>query len=349
MRSLEDFLAALDVELKLKCKALPQMEIQSIYFGGGTPSILQYDQFQKIFETIFNHYDVHPKAEITIEANPDDLNENYLTVLAQTPINRLSIGIQSFFDEDLIWMNRSHTGSQAITCIQEAQKAGFNNISCDLIFGYPLLNEEKLAHNLDQLMNFQIPHISAYSLTVEERTPLAHFMKKKLFTPTEDGDVIHQFEFIHQALTQKLYQHYEISNYALGDFHAKHNASYWQQIPYLGFGPSAHSYFSGKRFWNISNNIKYNHSLLENTIIPEDSEIITNDMAFNELILTRLRIASGLHVDDIAALGNDYKEKFLVDVQPFIQDELILANNGTYTLTLQGKWLADRIAMNLFI
>ncbi len=344
----DNLLAALSKEIALRGQLFNNKKLKTIYFGGGTPSLLSADELNHLFEIIGENYDLSEVTEITMEANPDDLTEAYLTVLKDTPINRLSIGVQSFHADDLAWMGRAHDVRQAMECIPNAYKYGFENLSVDLIFGYELLTNDKLKFNLDLLNNWKVKHVSAYSLTVEDKTPLLKSVKLGLDKMPDSEHAADQFIMISEFLVNNGYEHYEISNYALPDFNAVHNGNYWKGIPYIGIGPSAHSFYVHKRLWNVANNSKYIKSI-DAGILPQVEEIIDKKTAYNELILTRLRTKWGVTIQDISNIDPLYVNHFIKESQPFITSGEMLLHNDIFTLGLKGKLIADHITADLFI
>lgn len=307
LKSKELFLKALEVEI-LKAKDFFNLnKIETIYFGGGTPSLLSYDEMMRIFECLDVHFDFSTVQEITLEANPDDLNKKKIAEISQTPINRISIGVQSFKSEHLQWMNRSHTEQQIHQSLHDLRNNDFHNISIDLIYGFPLLSSDDWLYNLDQACNiYQIPHISAYYLTPEPKTLLYNQIVKKTFEIDENQGIIHYNELI-LFLKNKQYQHYETSNFCLEGYRSKHNSSYWENKPYIGFGPSAHSYVSPTRYFNVSNNALYIKSLLEIGVVPRKTEVLEEYEQFNDYIITHLRTQKGLNKKEFIRV---FKEKY---------------------------------------
>jgi oxygen-independent coproporphyrinogen-3 oxidase len=324
-------------------------QVGTIYFGGGTPSVLPSKGFEKIFNTITKHFSVSSDAEITIEANPDDLDAKKISELRQLPVNRFSIGIQSFFDEDLIWMNRAHNAGEAETCIKRSQDAGFENLSIDLIYGYPLLTDNKWLSNINKAIEFQTPHISAYSLTVEPRTALANAIKKGKQTPVNDEQSASQFIMLIDKLKEGRFEHYEISNFSKPGKYAVHNTNYWRGIPYLGIGPSAHGFSGTTRYLNIANNAAYLSELQSGKLAETIEELSLYDR-FNEYIMTSLRTMWGTSLNKIEA---DFGKVFLADtiksIKPFVEKNWLLNQDDHLVLTSDGKLFADHIASELFI
>ena len=337
------------MEIELRKEYLKGDVVDTIYFGGGTPSLLSKGELIAILDKIHNTFRVHDTIECTLEANPDDLSSDTLIALNDAGINRLSIGIQSFFDEDLQYMNRSHDAAQAARCIDAARDAGIENVSIDLIFGYPLLSDDKWKQNIDTALTYEVPHLSCYAMTVEPKTALASFIKSKKTLPINHEQSASQFEYLMKVLQAKGYEHYEISNYALSGKRAVHNSNYWKGIPYLGIGPSAHSFDGVSRQWNVANNMTYIKSLGEG-IVPFEQEVLTETQQLNERIMTSLRTMEGF---DMAYHKNkcSMEDAFAFDktVQHFIQEGLIVVENDVIKLTQQGKLFADYVAGELFV
>lgn len=346
----EDMLNAMHKELENRSAELDSPLLESIYFGGGTPSILSADEIQKLVDHCFALYQPSSSMEITLEANPDDLTENKVKALSKTDINRFSIGVQSFFEEDLKWMNRAHNHQEADTCIKRAQDHGFENLNIDLIYGYPLLTQQKFLSNIKKVIQLEIPHVSAYSMTVESRTQLGKNVKKGIDKPMNDEQSIEHFEMLQENLRNAGFHHYEISNWALPGLEARHNSNYWKGKPYLGIGPSAHS-FDGKksRKWNIRSNSRYIEDILEKGQAYEE-EILTAKDKINELIMTQLRTSWGLSLQEIEALSNSrVREIIEKDAHAFIESQEIIMENEVLFLTPEGKLMADFIAAELFL
>ncbi|WP_372795666.1 radical SAM family heme chaperone HemW, partial [Lutibacter sp.] len=318
----EELLNAIKQELLLRKNEFGTAQIETIYFGGGTPSILTIDELQFLITIIYENYRVVNNAEITLEANPDDLSIQKIKELAQSPINRLSIGIQSFFEDDLKFMNRAHTAEESKKCLVEAKKY-FDNITIDLIYGVPNMSNEKWLANLKQAFEFGIPHISSYALTVEEKTVLHSFIKNGKVPPVDENLALEHFNILVEETEKQGFVHYEISNFGKPEYFSKHNISYWQGEKYLGIGPSAHSFNGLERSWNVSNNTKYINSLLENKL-PSESEILTINNRFNEYIMTGLRTIWGVSFEKVEKdFGVNYLEQLKINAKPFIENGLL--------------------------
>lgn len=345
----EPMLKALRHELLLRKNYLGNQSIETIYFGGGTPSLLSANELQVLLGEIVDQFDVSSNAEITIEANPDDLNPQRVKELRQTLINRFSIGIQSFFEEDLRWMNRAHSAIEAQSSIKRVQDAGFENITADLIYGYPLLSNPKWEHNIQELIQLHIPHISSYSMTVEPATALSTFIKKGEQKAMDEGQSAAQFLILMEQLKEAGFEHYEISNFAKPGSYSKHNSNYWEGVSYLGIGPSAHSFNGESRQWNISNNAKYIDQI-QNGKIPSEIEVLTKENRINEYIMTSLRTSKGMDLNKIKdQFGSDYANEIKKNLEPLTEKNWILMNDQLITLTTDGKLFADHIASELFI
>ena len=342
-----ELLNALQKEIRLQKGFLDGETIETIYFGGGTPSLLEGEEISQLINTITDLHSVSSNAEITLEANPDDLDPKKLKELRQTPVNRFSIGIQSFFDDDLMWMNRAHRSNEAESSVKRAQDAGFENITVDLIYGYPLLTDAKLKFNLDKVFELQVPHVSAYSMTVEPRTALASFIKNKKQAPMNEEQSWEQFIQLMEAMQSQGFEHYEISNFCKPGNYSRHNTNYWKGVKYLGIGPSAHSYDGEKRQWNIANNAKYIQAI-EKKSIPAEIEILTEENRLNEYIMTSLRTQWGLKLAQLNTIAKGASEPLLKEAEEFLEKGWITQKDQVIYLTQTGKLYADHIASELF-
>ena len=344
LRYKNELLQALLKETELQKNYLKNEQVETIYFGGGTPSILQISDLRLQIEKIRETFNTSEKAEITLEANPDDINEEKLAGWKEIGINRLSIGLQSFFDEDLLWMNRAHNAQQAIDNLQLAIKQ-FDNITIDLIYGHPLLSNEKWKQNVEKVIELNIPHISCYALTVEPKTPLSKMIKEKKKEDVQQENQAEQFLLLMQWLEDAGYDHYEISNFAKAGFRSRHNSSYWQRKKYLGLGPSAHSFNGESRQWNISNNNTYIECLEKNEI-PFEKETLTLSQQTNEYIMTALRTREGLDLDKLpGSVGHELQAAS----KKFVESGKLILKENKLILTKEGKLFADGIAAELFI
>ncbi len=344
-----DFIAALLNEIRIQQSYFGNKRVETIYLGGGTPSLLPAADMQAILTEVFNHYAVAPNAELTIETNPDDITPQILRKWKVMGINRLSVGVQSFFDDDLEWMNRAHTATQAKDCIVMAQQEGIDNISIDLIYGTPSLSDEKWKVNVDTAVSLQVPHLSCYALTVEPHTALQKMVelnKKKAPDPDKQAS---QFLLLMNWLKVAGYEHYEISNFALSGRRSRHNAAYWQGKHYLGLGPSAHSFNGTGRKWNIANNSLYIQALQKNQLLFEE-EILTPSQQLNEYIMISLRTSEGLNLNFVKEkFGAVSSEELVKNSQMYISREKMIFNEERLYLTTEGKLLADGIASALFL
>jgi oxygen-independent coproporphyrinogen III oxidase len=322
--------------------------VETIYFGGGTPSLLSNTQLTALLHGINAAFPISTNAEITLEANPDDITQEKLGFWKWAGINRLSIGVQSFFEEDLVWMNRAHNAQQAIHCIELAQKEGFNNISIDLIYGGPSLSDENWEKNLSTCFDLGIPHLSAYALTVEPKTALAKQIKAKTLMNIDLEKQATHFNILVNLTAKAGLDHYEISNFAVPGNKSKHNTSYWSGKHYLGLGPAAHSFNGTSRQWNISNNNLYLASIQQNTI-PFEIEQLTAIQQLNEYIMTALRTSEGIDLEKIKDIGGETAlKKLITDAEKYLRSLSIEQNENHLTLTREGKFFADGIAADLF-
>ena len=344
-----EMLASINEEINIRKSYLDGDIINSIYFGGGTPSILNDKEIKALIDTIYNCFIVKKNVEITLECNPDDLNLQSLKKIKETGINRLSIGVQSFDDNDLVFMNRSHNAKEAFNSIRLAQSLGFKNITIDLIYGLPKQSNNKWKDNLKILLELNIPHFSAYALTVEPKTKLKHLIDTKKITPLEDEIIIEQFNTLLTFADKNNFIHYEISNFGKEGCFSNHNTSYWKNKNYLGVGPSAHSFNGLSRSWNISSNKKYIEGIQKKDMYNE-TEILNKQQQYNEYIFTNLRTIWGVNLDYILT-EFDVKTKnyFKKGISRWIDQEKINNTENNYTLTKKGKLYADAIASDLFI
>ncbi len=343
-----DLVKAISLELDNKRDYLSEDKIRTIYFGGGTPSVLTDTELSNILDSVYKNHNVDEGAEITLEANPDDLSRAKLHELKKVGVNRLSIGIQSFFDEDLQWMNRSHNSDQAMTCVKEAQYLGLENISVDLIFGNPTSSKSIWQQNLEMTNALDIPHISCYGLTVEPETALEKMIKLgKLVAPKEE-DYAEQFVGTMEQLTSMGYDHYEISNYAKRGQISKHNTNYWRQEKYLGVGPAAHSFNGTTRQWNVNNNPKYIAAITNNTKSFE-LEVLTPKDTYNEFLMTGLRTKWGCSKVRIFDVSDSQKNTLQFLIEGYIQAGEMVEVDDQIKLTNKGRLIADHIISSLFV
>lgn len=335
-------------ELDLQKNYLDGAVLGSIYFGGGTPSILTIKELAQIFEKINSLHNIAADAEITLEANPDDLTRDKIFDLKNhTPVNRLSIGIQSFFEEDLQWMNRAHSAAESKICLENSLAAGFQNLTVDLIYGSPTTPDSNWLSNLRTVFDFKIPHFSAYCLTVEEGTALGNFVKKGKRPAVDEEQSLRQFEMLVDESERAGFEQYEISNFAQAGRRARHNSNYWLGEKYLGIGPSAHSFDLISRQWNLANNALYIKSL-EAGVVPFEREILTPENRFNEYLMTSLRTSWGCDLSKIEAMDERFVQHFLAKIEPEILEGRVLRRGDNFTISRGAKFLSDRIASDLF-
>lgn len=343
-----EFVHALIEEITFRRTYLGDENIDTVYFGGGTPSLLTSDQLDQIFNALYNNYTISEDAEITLEANPDDLNKENIKQLVSSPVNRLSIGIQSFRDEDLKYLHRIHTATQSIDVIRKVQDAGFNELTLDLIFGIPTLSDKDWKANLDRFLSLKVPHLSAYALTLEPKTAMDVLIRKGKMKGLDEKKMADHFNLLTQLLTSHSYEHYEISNFCTEGHYAKHNTNYWLGGKYLGLGPSAHSYDGHSRQWNIGH-LKAYIDGYENKTPDIEKEILTKNQAYNEYIMVSLRTMWGVNGQYLSEkFGKEYKAYFFQEIEKFIGRNQIEILEDYAKLTSQGKLFADGISADLF-
>jgi oxygen-independent coproporphyrinogen-3 oxidase len=348
LKNKKALLNALLKEIEMNYRFLGSKRIDTLYFGGGTPSVLTAEELKVILDKLREYFQFGEGIELTLEANPDDLNPGYLGDLRKSGVNRLSVGIQSFFDRELQLMNRSHDADQAKKAFQLMKKAGFDDYSIDLIFGMPESTLESWRKNLDQALGYEAPHFSFYNLTVEPGTALDHMVKKGKIISLPDNAMAEQFLFSMDYMKDAGYDHYEISNYALPGRHARHNTAYWQGKPYLGLGPSAHSFKENIRRWNVANNPRYIKAIQEGNL-PFEEEILSLTDQYNEYIMTGLRTMWGVDLLTIKAYGMDYQEQFNKGIHIEKAKGRVRQEGTRYFLTKEGKLFADEVASELFL
>jgi oxygen-independent coproporphyrinogen-3 oxidase len=346
----EDFLSALHKEIDLRKNELTNKSLKTLYFGGGTPSVLDGDEIQKIIDKLLGYYDFDKDIEITLEANPDDLTVDYVKNLKNTGINRLSIGVQSFFEKDLILMNRAHNASQADASVKRAQDAGLENISIDLIYGSPTSTMEIWKENLRKTIDLQVPHVSAYALTIEPKTALNTWVNNGKVKSPDEAIQNKEFFWMVDFLKENGFQHYEISNFAKPGFVSKHNSAYWKHQAYLGLGPSAHSYDGGfSRSWNVANNTLYIQKL-KNNFLPSEKENLSDYDRYNEALMIGLRTTWGLSLDWLKdAFSEEFYQKLLLEIQPKIDAGILEISEGFLKIPEKHWFMADGIASDLFL
>jgi len=339
---------ALAKEIALRKSEFKDEVVETIYFGGGTPSILEIADIRLLIDTLYQNYKVIENPEITVEANPDDLTEARIIELSQNKINRLSIGIQSFFEDDLKLMNRAHNSEEAKKCLEIATKY-FDNISIDLIYGVPNMSNEKWLQNIETALSFNVPHISSYALTVEPKTALHSFIQKGIIPPPDDEVAQEHFHLLVDKLEENGFIHYELSNFGKTTCFSKNNSSYWLGKKYIGIGPSAHSYNGISRSWNISNNTLYLKSISEN-ILPSETETLTKTDRYNEYVMTGLRTIWGVSLKRVETeFGKTYLDYLNKQSYNYIEDHLLFVDDNILRTTKIGKFLSDGIASDLFL
>lgn len=348
LRYKPDLVKSLLKEMELQKHFFHSEPVQTIYFGGGTPSLLAGHEILELLNKIRQKFKIESNTEVTVEANPDDISKEKLREWKDAGINRLSIGIQSFYEEDLIWMNRAHNRNQSYECIENSLAAGFPNMSIDLIYGSPMLTDEHWEKNVQTAIKYNIPHLSCYALTVEEKTPL----HKQIFlskTPDVDPDQqARQFLLLMEWLRGNGYEHYEVSNFAKPGFRSRHNSSYWQGKKYLGLGPAAHSYDGSTRRWNVANNLKYIEAISRGTI-EQETEILTDTQKLNEYIMISLRTKEGIDLQKLKTTwGENQLERIDNRIAAFRRNNLLIQNGNSIQLTDEGMLRADGIAADLF-
>jgi oxygen-independent coproporphyrinogen III oxidase len=345
---MNDFVEALLKEIDSRREYLYGEPIETVYFGGGTPSLLTEEQLNHIVARLQKNFSISAGAEFTLEANPDDINKSKLESWRALGVNRLSLGVQSFVERDLRWMNRAHSAQEAIASIQESQDAGFDNISMDLIYGVPMLTDNEWRANLTTAMQLKVHHLSCYALTVEPKTPLASFIGRHLSPPVDPDAQAIQFEMLTSWAKIHGFEHYEISNFARPGFRSRHNSAYWKRTPYIGLGPSAHSFRGSERRWNVANNALYIQSAKAGEIVFEEEHLTKRD-TYNEMLMTGLRMSDGLDLRAIAtAFGEEIVHQLLKDANPKIAAGLMEKDDDHLRLTNTGRFLADGIAADLF-
>ena len=341
-------LGALKKELELRKNELGGEMVDTIYFGGGTPSVLETDEINALIETIYDNYQCTEQPEITLEANPDDLSGNRVAQLSKSPINRLSIGVQSFFEEDLKLMNRAHDAAEARSCIEEA-KSHFDNISIDLIYGIPGMIDKRWLENIETALSYDLPHVSSYALTVEPKTALKKFIDKGIVDDVDDEQAQRQFYMLLEQLENRGYINYEISNFGKPGYFSRNNTSYWKGKTYLGIGPSAHSFDGKIRGWNVANNTLYIKSL-EQGELPMEKETLSVKDQYNEYVMTGLRTVWGVSENKIASdFGPMYLEYFRQHAQKYLDSGHLQLETENWVATKKGKFLVDGIASDLFM
>lgn len=348
MKKKDEMVLALAKEIELRKEEFKNEVVETIYFGGGTPSILAIEDLRLLIDAVYANYNVVENPEITVEANPDDLSNNRIIELSKNRINRLSIGIQSFFEEDLKLMNRAHNAEEARNCLEEATKY-FDNISLDLIYGIPGMSREKWLANIETALSFGIPHISSYALTVEPKTALYNFIQKGIIPAPEDEVAQEHFQLLLQRLEEEGFVHYELSNFGKEGYFSKNNSNYWLGKKYIGIGPSAHSFDGERRGWNVSNNSLYIKSIQEEKL-PMETETLTKTDRYNEYIMTGLRTIWGVSMERVELeFGKIYRDYLEQQAARYLEDHLLYLDGDILRTTRKGKFLSDGIASDLFL
>lgn len=348
LKKKDEMVLALAKEIVMRKEEFKDETVATIYFGGGTPSILDVRDLKMLIDEVYENYKVADNPEITVEANPDDLTEDRIIQLSKINVNRLSIGIQSFFEDDLKMMNRAHDSQEAQKCLEIATQY-FDNISLDLIYGVPNMSNEKWKQNIEKALSFGVPHISSYALTVEPKTALDKFIKKGIIKQPDDEIAQEHFHILVETLKENGFIHYELSNFGKPDYFSKNNSSYWLGKKYIGIGPSAHSYDGVNRGWNISNNTLYSKAIRENRL-PIETEKLTLTDRYNEYIMTGLRTIWGVSLDRIKnEFGLKYLEYLNKESKRFLEDDLLAIEDNVLQTTKKGKFLCDGIASDLFL
>jgi oxygen-independent coproporphyrinogen-3 oxidase len=340
-----DFLKALNKEIVMRSEDWPFKDLETVYFGGGTPSLLEARELKQILEALRYNFNIAEDAEITLEANPENLNEKYLEELLELGFNRLSIGIQTYDEESLKLLNRAHNTKTARSVPLLARESGFNNISLDLMFALPEMNLNLLNQNLIEIISFKPEHVSVYGLTIEKNTAFNNWLEKGKITELSQDEQAEQYHFLVQALEEAGYEHYEISNFALGAQRSKHNTSYWLGKPYLGLGPSAHSYDGDSRSWNVANTVKYIKSL-EQSVIPKTTEVLSLTDKMNDFLLTRLRLKEGFEEADFKSAFGDANFQKLIKSTELLPDYMN-RQNGSMSIILEKRIMLDFILSKL--
>jgi oxygen-independent coproporphyrinogen-3 oxidase len=348
LKKKDEMVLALVKEIEMRKSEFKDEIVETIYFGGGTPSILQIADLRFLIDSVYKNYKVVQNPEITVEANPDDLTENRIIELSKNKVNRLSIGIQSFFEDDLQLMNRAHNVEEAMKCLKIVTHY-FDNISIDLIYGVPEMSNEKWLQNIETALSFGVPHISSYALTVEPKTALHSFIQKGIIPSLDDEVAQEHFQILVDKLSENGFIHYELSNFGKENYFSKNNSSYWLGKKYIGIGPSAHSYDGKKRGWNVSNNSLYIKSIQENKL-PIEIETLTKTDRYNEYIMTGLRTIWGVSLERIEQeFGKTYLDYLNQQAAKFIEDHLLFIDDNILRTTKKGKFLSDGIASDLFL
>lgn len=348
MKKRPEMVQALIQEIRMRRNELHGETVETIYFGGGTPSVLSDEELTSIINEVYANHTVSENPEITLEVNPDDLNESRIASFAKSQINRLSIGIQSFYDDDLAIMNRAHDANEAERALQFAM-AHLDNVTIDLIYGIPGASHEKWKSNIEKALSYGVPHISAYALTVEPKTALDKMIRTGSIPPPDESHSREQFEILAETLTNSGFVHYELSNFGKPGYFSRNNTAYWQGKKYLGIGPSAHSYDGQSRSWNIANNSIYIQKIKSGEL-PSEKEILSTADRFNELVMTGLRTMWGISLEKVQSeFGEEFRSHLLQSAERFLNDGFLEISEGSIRATSKGKFLTDGISSDLFL
>ena len=346
----EQFINALIAEMDCYLDFFKEDKIRTIYFGGGTPSLLSVEELKRIYDAITQRWDVSAVEEFTIECNPDDLSEKYLLQLRSLPINRLSIGVQSFCDDELRWLNRSHTAEEAFDAVKRAQKVGFENITIDLMFALPIQTIESLNYTLNRALDLGVQHISAYSLMFEPDSKITKLMELNRLEPLDEDIAADMFDLLSKRLIEAGYEQYEISNYAKSNFHSRHNSGYWHGMRYLGLGPSAHSFDGENRWSNVAHTIKYIDLVRNEELGIRNEELLNMDERFNELVFTALRTKIGVDLVELRGrFGDNRCDRLLRQAQKYVDSGRMKVEDNRLCLTRDGIYISDSIISDFMI
>ncbi|PWL39448.1 coproporphyrinogen III oxidase [Flagellimonas aquimarina] len=344
----ETMLLAIKKEIELRKDEFKHNTVETVYFGGGTPSVLSTAEIETLITAVHKNYKVTENPEITLEANPDDLTDDKIVELSKSLVNRLSIGVQSFFDEDLKLMNRAHSSDEALKSLSMASRY-FDNISIDLIYGIPGMDNKRWKANIEKALSFKFPHISSYALTVEPKTALKKFIEKGMMPNVDDQKSQEQFNILVDVLEENGYVNYEISNFGKQEYFSKNNTAYWLGKKYIGIGPSAHSFDGHNRSWNVRNNPKYIKALQEE-MLPMETENLSKKDRYNEYVMTGLRTIWGVSLEKIERdFGQKYLDYLNTQAEKYLDGHLLFEDDGKLLATKKGKFLVDGIASDLFI
>ncbi len=349
-KKIDDYVSALKKEIINRKSYLGDDVVKTIYFGGGTPSLLPVKYVEEILELLHENYNIISNPEVTLEINPDTIDKDKMLALKHLGVNRMSVGIQSFNDDDLRYLGRRHDSRHALQVLDDLNSVGFDRITLDLIYGMPTLTEEKWNHNLDIFFSTGISHLSAYALTVEPKTILGQKIEKEELREVSEEETIRHYNILVERTKENGFEHYEISNFAKEGCRSQHNSIYWQDVKYLGLGPSAHSYDGNSRQWNVSNLTKYIQLIDTDTECYYEKEILSKEDKFNEYVMTSLRTSWGCNIEKIERdYGKSYAHNFLKDIKKYLDSGIMLMKDNNFILTDEGMLFADGIAADLFV